>query len=269
VLYRFQGGSDGIFPNYGDLIFDQSGAIYGVTSYGGSGTCNNDGILGCGTVYKLTASGGSWTESILWSFTGGSDGDVPVGGVIFDSGGNLYTTTSMTQSSFGGSVDELSPSGGGWTETTLYQFQSDSPEKGPRAGVIRDNSGNLYGTTWFGGSGGGIAFELIQSGGIWMLSDLCDFSGNNGSGPVGSLIMDKAGNLYGTAALTGPYQEGQVFKLTPSGGGWTCSFLHDFTGGSDGGHAFGSVAIDANGNLYGTTSGGGKNGQGVVWEITP
>jgi len=142
----------------------------------------------------------------------------------------------------------------------------------PRAGLDRkrDQSGNLYGATTTGGSGGGgTVFELTPSGSGWTFTLIYSFTGGAYCGPRGNLVMDGAGNLYGTTRCDGTYNQGSVFKLTPSSGGWTESDLYDFTGGSDGGSPFSNVVIDANGNLYGTTPAGGFYSYGVVWEITP
>jgi uncharacterized repeat protein (TIGR03803 family) len=139
---------------------------------------------------------------------------------------------------------------------------------GSDGGLMRDSAGNLYGTTLTGGdNGGGTVYELSPSNGGWTFTTLYNFSGNGGSFAV--LIMDAAGNLYGTTIGDGAYGQGNVFKLTPSNGSWIYTSLHDFTGGSDGSQPYGQVTLDANGNLYGTASIGGPDNKGVVWEITP
>src|SRR5271166_2917290 len=168
-------------------------------------------------------------------------------------------------------------SGGVCTENVLYRFQDGSDGAVPFGGVIFDNSGNLYGSTLVHGlGGGGTVFELSPANGNWTFSLLYSFIGS-GFGPAASLTMDAAGNLYGTTDKNGAFGAGTVFKLTPSGGSWKYTSLHDFTGGSDGGNPFSNVTFDANGNLYGRTSAGGDTsgdcqglvGCGVVWEITP
>jgi uncharacterized repeat protein (TIGR03803 family) len=140
--------------------------------------------------------------------------------------------------------------------------------------LIFDREGNLYGTTWEGGTdGGGLVYELSPSNGSWVFNILySNFSG--GAGPEASLTMDAAGNLYGTTSTDGRHASGTVFKLTPSNGGWTYNTLYTFTGGSDGAQPISNIIFDANGNLYGTASAGGNTagcpgGCGVVWEITP
>jgi len=278
VLYRFTGGSDGATPGRGDLIFDKAGNLYGTAQGGGNqaGVCSEIG--GCGVVFELTPSNGGWTESVLYSFTGGSDGAAPPGGVIFNNIGNLYSTTT-----FGGNLDcvnswglgcgtvfELTPSGQGWTENVLYTFQNGNDGRGwPYVGLIFDNSGNLYGTTVNGGAnGGGSVFKLTPSNGGWTFATSFSFPGGfDTAGPEASLTMDAAGNLYGTTIGGGYSTNGTVFKLTASGGGWTYTDFYDFSGEYDGGSPQSNVILDANGNLYGTAV-DGQNGSGVVWEIT-
>ncbi|MGA2904887.1 MAG: choice-of-anchor tandem repeat GloVer-containing protein [Candidatus Korobacteraceae bacterium] len=265
VLYSFQGGTDGANPASG-VIFDQAGNIYGTTAYGGL-ECYYLG--NCGTVYEVTPSGSGWTESVIYAFSG-SDGESPLSSVIFDNAGNLYGTTwgGGTYPCGGsgcGTVFELTPTGsGGWAESFLYSFTNGADGLNPYAGLIFDPSGNLYGAT---AGGSETAFKLTPSGVTWTFSLVYSFTGGDWCGPRATLVMDGAGNLYGTTACDVP--NGTVFKLTPSDDGtWTYTLLHGFTD-PDGALPFGGVVIDANGNLYGTTSAGGQYGYGVVWEITP
>jgi len=261
VIYGFSGGADGASPRYGDLLFDQAGNMYGTTSVGGSGN---------GVVYEMTRSGGVWSEQPLYAFSGSPDGANPFGGLVFDNAGNLYGMTTQGGSTGNGAVFELSPSGGGWTEKVIYNFQGGSDGSYPTAGLIFDKSGNLYGTTSNGGTGGGgTVFELIPSGGSWTYNLLYSFTGGTKCGPWGTLTLDGAGNLYGTAVCDGANNVGNVFKLTQSGGTWTYGSLYDFTGGNDGRRPFGNVTFDSQGNIYGTASRGGTHDSGVVWEITP
>jgi uncharacterized repeat protein (TIGR03803 family) len=258
VLYQFGGVSDGNYP-VGDLLFDAAGNIYGTTQNGGY-ECED--TVYCGTVYELTPHGSSWTESILYEFTSGSVA-IPLAGVISDQAGNLYGTTWDGN----GAVFELIHSGSGWTENNLYQFGALGDGHSPAAGVIFDPAGHLYGTTQYGGAHGvGTVFELTHSGAVWTESILYSLSGN---GTPGSLVRDASGNLYGTSCGGGTHDSGTVFKLTPSGGGWAETDLHDFTGGSDGYCPVGNVILDAQGNIYGATGSGGSQGLGVVFEITP
>ena len=264
VLYSF-GRGDGSVP-LGDIIFDQAGAIYGTASQGGG--------YGWGAVYKLTPSAGSWTQSVLYNFTGGDDGANPVGGVIFDRSGRLHGAA-YSGGLGGGVIFQLTPVGSGWMDDTLYTFQSRGDGGGLWGGLISDQLGNLYGATLaFGSDGGGTVYELTPVGRSgWEFTVLDSFTG--GGGPLNSsLVMDATGNLYGTTYNDGAHNFGSVFKLTPSDGGWTYTDLHDFTGGSDGGKPQSNVTFDANGNLYGTASEGGTGSQcnggcGVIWEITP
>ena len=261
MLYAFAGSPDGYGPGLGDLTFDQTGKIYG-TTYGGGDSY--------GIVYEVKPSGGGWTESVLHTFAY-SDGAYPYSRVILDNADNLYGTTWGGGAQADGTVYEMSFSGSGWTETVLYSFQSASDGGNPYAGVIFDSSGNLYGATSSGGSGGGgTVFKLTPSNnGTWTYSLVYSFTGTNDCGPQNSLVMDEAGNLYGTTYCDGANSLGNVFKLTPSGNSWTYTSLHDFTGGSDGEIPFCSVAFDTSGNLYGTTVSGGSQEVGTVWEITP
>jgi len=258
TLFKFDNSVEGLYP-LGSVIFDQAGNIYGTTDIGG--------VYDLGTVYKLTPSGGGWTEKVLYNFSG-PDGTAPKNGVIFDNAGNLYGTTSAGGYGYG-TVFELSPSGSVWKESCLYTFDP-SDGYAPYAGLISDQSGNFYGATLEGGTGGGgTVFELTLGANCgWKLKTLHSF-GNYQCGPRDNLGMDAAGNLYGTTRCEGAYNFGNVFKLTPSDNGWTYTSLHDFTGGSDGANPYSNVVFDTSGNLYGTAYAGGSQGLGVVWEITP
>jgi uncharacterized repeat protein (TIGR03803 family) len=273
TLHRFNGGSNGGTPRSG-LIFDASGNLYGTTFSGGDATCN------CGVVFRLTASSdGSWKESALYAFSGGSDGASPVAGLIFDHNGNLYGTTLLGGAANFGTVFELTPNASGkWTETVLYSFTGGSDGGSPAASLIFDQKGNLYGTTETGGAptGYGVVFKLaLKKNGAWTESVLLNFDGKGGAYSQAGLIFDQAGNLYGTAG-GGALGYGVVFKLAPkSNGHWTESVLHVFTDGTDGGSPAAGMIFDQAGNLYGTTAAGGGvnpcagNGCGVVFRLTP
>lgn len=263
VVYEFSGSSDGANPGYGQLTFDQTGNLYGTTFFGG--------VNAQGVVYELTPSGGGWTERAIHTFSGASDGANPYNGVAFDATGALYGATYSGGAHAAGAVFQLTHSGSGWAESTLHSFQSTSDGGNPFGGVVFDSAGNVYGTTSGGGAGGGgTVYQLTSSGGNWTFGVVYGFNGSaHLPGPYASLTMDAAGNLYGTTTQDGAHGAGSVFKLTPSGGGWTETDLYDFPGGSQGAIPYGRVFVDASGNLYGTASQGGTHDYGVVWEITP
>jgi uncharacterized repeat protein (TIGR03803 family) len=261
IIYN---GSNNGYPNAGALIFDSAGNIYGTG--GGGLSCQ----LGpCGVVYKLTHSGGSWTESVVYSFTGGDDGQTPYAGVTFDLAGNLYGTTLYGGANHQGTIYELTPSQSGWTETTLHAFGASGDGYTAFGGVIFDIHGNMYGATYNGGSGnGGVVYELQPSGG-WNYNIIENIAGL--AGPEDNLTLDQVGNLYGTVGID-DQGLGNVFELSPNGGSWDFSSLHEFLDEDNGAEPIGGVVLDANRNIYGTASvGGGGNGsgQGVVFEITP
>lgn len=299
VLYTFNGPPDGSSPQ-ATLIADKTGKLYGTTQQGGTGTCIAVGSnLGCGTVFELsppTSKGGSWTETVLYSFQDGADGSNPIGGLVMDATGNLYGTTWLTNSYGQGTVFELSPptSGTTWTLTTLHTFHG-SDGAGPEGTLIFDSKGNLFGTTVGGGSytgvncvgaGCGTVFELSPpavSGGAWTEAVLHAFtSGSDGAYPYAGLVMDVAGNLYGTTYSGGKGNSnacvadsgcGTVFELHASGGSWTEHILHSFNF-TDGHRPVSTLAFHK-GVLYGTTSEGQNYGSifelvlsGGKWTLT-
>jgi len=281
TLHVFKGTGAGGSTPVASLIFGAAGNLYGTTQAGGAD--------GYGTVFELTPnSDGSWKESVLYSFTGGSDGANPVAGLIFDGVGNLYGTTegggnSVCESTFLGCgvVFKMTPNAGGtWTESVLHNFQYPDGLF-PVAGLIFDTAGNLYGTDPFGGDGDadlGLVFELTpNSDGTWTESVLHNFLPNwgklrVGGEPAAGLIFDAAGNLYGTTTgyvVRGASGSGVVFMLTPKpAGGWKYKVLWAFQANS-GTHPYADLVLDASGNLYGTTKGGGAYGYGVVFKLTP
>lgn len=249
VLYRFTGGADGAIPQYGDLIFDSAGSIYGTTSGDNANF---------GSVYKLSRSGGVWTETTLWSFTGGNDGLFPLGGVVFDQAGNLYGTMDT-------GVFELSPARGEWTETVIHTFSLQEEGSGAESGVVFDRAGNLYSSTSVEGPGGeGSIFQMTPSGQSWNLQVIHDGGETLGT----SLNFDAAGNLYGVRA-TDRNGNGEAFKMSLVDGSWTYTLLHTFSGHSEGAAPYEGMVMDSNGNLWGTASVGGDHNYGVVYEITP
>lgn len=306
VLYAFS-GPDGAYPE-ARVIIGPDGNLYGTTSEGGA--------AGAGVVFRLQPPSTPcksilcpWTETVLHSFAGGSDGAAPgYGDLTFDQAGNIYGTTidggNSSCDGYGcGIVYELSPSHGGWTEAVLYTFQNGTDGGTPYAGVIFDRSGNLYGT-----NGGGVAYQLSSSAGGWVETTIANIYSS-----IGGLIIDSAGNLYGVSFLNFGNGGPGVYELSPSNGGWSVQELYDFnnvyegsfaqmtmdsagnlygtisfgppevfrltkeggqwtqTGfnGQDGEAPYGSVVLDAGGNIYSTTNFGGAYSAGVVFEITP
>jgi uncharacterized repeat protein (TIGR03803 family) len=279
VIYAFGGQvHDGVNPQ-ASLVFDGQGNLYSTTYSGGGAT----GIF-AGTVFELSPDGnGGGTETVLYNFPYFGAGGFPAAGVVLDRSGNLYGTTlgggGVCPEDYCGTVYELAIVNGTWKERTLYQFKGYPDALWPYAGVILDRQGNLYGTTPPGGAlcvdpGCGTVYELTRSGGTWSESIIHSFNGSDGLGPeFGNLIFDRSGHLYGTTSGGGTYGFGTVFQLTPILGGWQESVLYNFQGGADGGTPFAGVTLDSQGNLYGTTAGGGggpcRGGCGVVFKIVP
>jgi len=269
VLYSFQNnGTDGNTP-FGGLIFDSVGNLYGTTAGGGA-------YGNYGAVFELTSTGGgSWTESILHSFSG-KDGYEPyTGNLVFDKAGNLYGTTLDGGDSASGVAFELTPNGDGtWTENLVQSFSIDYGIE-PAGGLIFDEAGSLYGTTFSGGAqSGGTAFKIVpQENGTWTEKVIYAFgtSGSTGTGPQAGLILDGAGNLYGTTSNGGVHNSGVVFELIrQKNGSWAEQVLHAFNcSGKDGCDPYASLTFDKAGNLYGTTFKGGSHGYGVVFKLAP
>jgi len=248
VLYSFSGSSDGGYPSAG-VTLDLFGNLYGTTAYGGS--------TGYGVVFKVDRHN---NESVLYSFTGGTDGGIPNAGVVLDLFGNLYGDTIEGGEAGLGAVFKLNPNG---HETVLYGFPA-SDGANPQAGVVQDSVGNLYGTTNGGGShAAGIVYKIDTSG---HKTDLYQFTGGtDGGNPFGGVILGTDGNLYGAAGGAGQYNAGLLYKMDLSGNE---TVLYSFTGGSDGAYPNG-VARDSSGNLYGTAADGGTSGVGVVFKVDP
>jgi uncharacterized repeat protein (TIGR03803 family) len=264
------GFTDGI-PS-GRVVFGPNGTLYGTTNEGGSGGCQ----FGCGTVYSLQQTPACincpWTMTVLYSFTGGADGSGPYAvDLVFDQAGDLYGTTAGGGSVGHGVVFKLTPSGSGWTESVIHDF-SGAEGIFPASGVIFDSAGNLYGTTERGGAfGKGTVYRLARSGSAWVESTLYSFQGGTDQGfPVGGLLFDRSGNLYGTTTGGGGGSGpgGTVFELSPSGENWIFHLLYAW-GGIVGGGPQGNLAMDAEGNLYGATSGDGAYGEGSVFKLAP
>lgn len=292
VLYNFtgdtmdnaDGAAGGAYPQ-GSLAFDAAGNLYGTTSAGGR--------YGVGTVFELSPSSNGWQETVLWSFAGYPDGAAPSGGVIFDQAGNLYGTTENGGDNYCycGTVFELSPAlNGTWAETTIDTFvgftKDGSDGARPRGSLVFDQKGNLFGTTENGGYSAGLCrgngsngygwgcgtvFELSPDGqGGWSESVLYAFDGeSDGANPIGSLVFDQAGNLYGTTYgyLVG---KGSVFRLARRS--WTEKTIFTFSKYERGRHPWSGLVFDAAGNLFGTTEYGGDRrcsaGCGTIYELS-
>jgi uncharacterized repeat protein (TIGR03803 family) len=260
VLYTFKGGVDGLFP-WGPLVRDKQGNLYGTTQYGGS--YGLDKYFGFGTVFQLSPSPSGWVKTTIYEFKSRSDGSWPASGLVIDPEGNLYGAS--------GTVFELSPSPTGWIKKTLHVLKQAEGVQNYGGGLAIDSAGNLFGTTGLGGPHGyGAVYKLARSGARWKLSNVYGFQGvGDGCVPQSAVTLDSAGNLYGTTYTCGSTYGGVVYKLSPSGSGWTETVLHTFSGGLDGLAPVGGVVLDGAGNIYGTTSAGNMNGMGVVYELSP
>ena len=289
VLYSFRGAPDGEQP-WGPLIADRHHNLFGTTNLGGTGSCSNGS--GCGTVFELSPQGnGVWAESVLYSFQGGNDGQNPPAALLLDARGNLYGVT--TQGGTGncnnmnlvgcGTVFELSPQGNAvWTESVLYSFQGVPGGKGdgdaaePNS-LVFNSSGNLIGFASDGGSCvaqnvtaecAGAAFELREKGGVWREKVL--YRADSSTLLSSAALFDTRGNLYCVAAFGGPENVGEVFMLSPPSGrgAWTASTIYAFQNQSDGALPVPGLLFDAQGNLYGASS-GSDSVPGNVFELTP
>jgi uncharacterized repeat protein (TIGR03803 family) len=279
VIHDFTGGKDGAYP-YAGLIMDQSGNLYGTANAGGRGTCPPANI-GCGTVFKFMRSRSGWVFQVVYAFLGGNDGQGPYGRVAIGPGGNLYGTTveggNSACPSGCGTVFSLKPPATCQTkfcpstETVLYRFKGNSDGFYPTGDLAFDAAGNLYGTTIQGGSvGPGTVYELKPSKGRWTESILWSLTGNaDGANPYSGVILDKAGNIFGTTLDGGTNNSGSVFELTHSGSGWSETTLHDFYGNSNGIFPQAGLILEKSGNLIGATSSGGLRGGGTVYSLAP
>jgi uncharacterized repeat protein (TIGR03803 family) len=273
LLYRFNpsNGSDGSNP-IGGLVRDNQGNLYGATYFGGGTTsCNN----GCGTVFELSPGLAGWTETILYRFTGNSDGNYPYSTLTLAKDGTLYGTTyGGNATSSLGTVYRLSPtSAGSWTLTTLHAF-TDSPDGSyPEGPVEIDSLGRLYGTTSHGGAYGyGSVYQLTCRSNNCRISILHDFNSADGAFPSWvALIADSAGDLYGTTENGGVNNTGTVWKLTysPTTKTFSEQVLYSFgpQQSTDGNYPWTGVTMGADGRLYGTTSQGGPNNYGTIFAL--
>ncbi len=334
VLYSFTGGADGGEP-YKGVTLDREGNLYGTAVTGGSGSCEG----GCGVAYKLTNSGGTWTQTVIHAFTGGDDGSGPgarggddgsgpgarltvdrsgnvygmaptagayglgtiykihqvqsgawtlkvihafTGGADGSSGsagrmilrnGHLYGAATTGGTYRSGVVFELTPRGGGeWDFKTIYSFRGQPDGSFPYGALLFDASGNIYGTTYYGGANNiGAVYKLSRrSVGEWNENVIYSFQdGTDGNSPISNLVFDGAGNLYGTTS-EGGLGSGTIFQLSPVGGGqWTETVVHLFQGPPDGAFAYNGMVVDRFGNFYGATVHGGDNDDGSIYKFAP
>ena len=270
VLYSFSSKNKGGYGPYAGLVRDANGNLFGTTEFGG--------VHNHGTVFQVTPTA---TETVLHAFSGYPyDGGRPAAGLVQDGQGNLYGTTFQGGAARKGTVFKVTPAG---AETAIYSFgpKSSGDGENPFGGLILDAEGNLYGSTFEGGrfhgchypgvAGCGIVFEVSPTGQETRLYAFAGEKNNDGAEPVGGLLRDAQGNLYGTTLEGGTVDLGTVFKLALGG---TETVLYSFMGGADGALPEAGLVSDAQGNLYGTTSMGGGSGCqgygcGTVFKMTP
>jgi uncharacterized repeat protein (TIGR03803 family) len=268
-------GANGYVPGQ-NITVAPDGSLYSTTIYGGSGDCNNF-YPGCGTVFHLQppetfchSVSCPWTIQDLYQFQAFSDGAFPQGGnLTFDSAGNIYGTTYVGGLYDAGTLYELSPTENGWTKSVLYNFSGSNDGGEPAGGVVFDNAGNLYGVTYLGGfeGYGGVVYQLTHAESGWTETVIHTFQPQtDGSEPLGNLVMDGSGNLYGTTTQNGPNGGGTVWELSPGNGGWSFSVLYSFTGAA--GPSSG-LLIDGSGNLYGAAAENGAHERGSVFKLSP
>jgi uncharacterized repeat protein (TIGR03803 family) len=278
VLHSFD-GTDGSSLWRG-VVLDGQGDVFGTAVGGGGSGCYG---YGCGTVFELSRKTGKWRFAVVQDFGSGQNGAIPYGGLVLDASGNLYGTTTMGGADNSGTAFELSPDADGWSLTTLYAFCSEPGcrDVGTMAALAWGKEGELYGTSQGGGTDGGEVFELAPGPGDWSYTLIHTFQPSyynqpapGGTNPYAALIVDSAGNLYGTTAnggaLCNGWSCGVVYELKPlPGGGWKEVVLHRFHLNGTDGHTpgWGALYMDGTGRLYGTTQGGGCCG-GVVYKLT-
>jgi uncharacterized repeat protein (TIGR03803 family) len=265
VLYSFD-GTGGANPA-GKLLLDTKGNLYGATYGGGQNpSCpGNEYEQGCGAIFELAPSGGTWNETVLYNFAGGTGSTYPNGSLIAYAGKLVGTTSngnSLPCNPVCGTVFELAPGKSGWTETILHAFAGGSDGAVPEDGLVRDPQGNMYGTTYWGGASGyGTIFKIDPQG---QKTILYSFNGTDGAYPTAGLVRDSSGNLFGTATEGGSSEVGTVFELDPTN---NLTVLHNFSGGaSDGAYPYGTLLL-AGDTLYGTTVGGGAQNSGTIFEV--
>jgi len=270
VIYSFAGDEDGEYADT-ELVMDGGGNLYGTTVQGGD--------FASGTVFQLAPSANGWTHTVLYSFTGGTDGGEPYKGVTLDAQGNIYGTAGVGGKFVGpcsdtgcGVVFKLTKSQGGWAFSVIHSFTGGNDGYGPGVGVTVDTHGDVFGTTPTGGANGlGVVFLLKSDGnGHWGERVIHTFTGgtDGAGGSAGRLVLDSAGNLYGVCTTGGANGAGTVYKLAPAPvGEWTETTLYAFKGAPDSGFPYGGLIADKNGNLYGTTYYSGANDLGTVYKL--
>ncbi len=269
VLYNFTGGADGGEP-YKGVTLNAQGDLYGTAVTGGGGSCEG----GCGVIFKLTKSSGSWIQSVVHTFTGGADGSGPGSPVAFDKRGNIYGTTPTGGANGLGVVYQVKPDGaGGWTLRVLHTFTGGADGTGGSASrLLIDAHGNLFGVCTVGGAHGfGTIYRMSHKQANWNFTTLYAFKDQpDGASPYGGLVFDKFGGLYGTTYYAGANDVGTIYKLIYHKGAWIESVLYSFKGGLDGASPISSLVSDAAGNLYGTTSDGGAAACscGLIFKMT-
>jgi uncharacterized repeat protein (TIGR03803 family) len=272
VIQSFKSdGRKGANPTSG-LIADSASHFYGAALTGGDRRCQG----GCGTVFQLTPSGNGWALNAVWRFRA-TDGAAPVGAPVLDSLGNLYGATGAGGVADFGTIYRLTPPAAGarsWARKVLYEFTAENGHAS--AGLTADSAGNLYGVTMYGGADeDGTVFELsppASKATSWRYTELFSFNGTDGAQPMGSVLADSAGNLYGTTNIGGAFNGGTVFELSPPAPGQSArteTVLTSFD------YAYGylpsgALFADSAGNLYGTTSSVGSSfHSGTVYELSP
>jgi len=261
VLHSFTGGNDGFGPG-GGVTLDATGNLFGTTPDGGASSQ--------GVVYEVTRSGRRWSEHVIHAFTGGKDGGVGSLGLLLLQGSALYGVSELGGAHGAGTIFKISGANKQWTLTTLYAFKGAPDAAFPYGGLVADTSGNLFGTTYYGGtSGQGTVFELVRNARGYRERVLYSFKGgSDGSSSTSTLVFAGSGDLYGTTSAGGGSCDcGTIFKVNPKTGQETV--LHSFGGGSDGQYSYYGLTPDASGTLFGTTVAGGLNNQGVVFSFTP
>jgi hypothetical protein len=263
-IFQFTGYSTGWFPD-GSLTIGPGDILYGVTQ-------NFTGFEWAPWIFRLRPTCGDvrcnnivWLENTIYTFYGMTTAN---GGLVLDQAGNLYGTTIITPNGVnGGLTYELSPAQNlnGWRETDLHRF-SGSDGQWPEGPVIFDGAGNLYGSTNAGGRGPDVVYELTPSGTAWSEMTLHNFSGPDGAYPVGNLVFDNNGNLYGITSKSGVFGRGTVFELSPSPNGWTFTSIFSFEQAQ--GSPLTGLVVDSVGNLYGSAQ-GGRYASGLIYELSP